>query len=186
MMFSKGKVFALCLALLPAAAQSATVELTKDADWTEFRFDITRESGAWLETNDNLGILSFTFSLTKSAYLQVSDGYRSGDQFEVFSNGRSLGFTSTPTAVGDEAGNDFNTAKMDARWSSGEWLLGPGDYAITGFVRLMPEMFGRGAIRVASAAPVPLPATLPLLLGAGAVLGFASRRRKCAIGGQAR
>jgi len=129
MMFSKGKVFALCLALLPAAAQSATVELTKDADWTEFRFDITRESGAWLETNDNLGILSFTFSLTKSAYLQVSDGYRSGDQFEVFSNGSSLGFTSTPTAVGDEAGNDFNTAKMDARWSSGEWLLGPGENA---------------------------------------------------------
>lgn len=174
-MFFRAQALALFLAFVPAAGQAVTVPLTQGADWTEFRFDLDRDGGAWLETEDTLEIITFTFALTNEAKLQVTDGHRSGDQFEVFANGVSLGLTSATSVVGDIIGDDYTTAMTDVRFSSGEWRLGAGDYAVTGFVRVMPEAIGRGAIRLSS---IPLPATLPLLLTAGVVLGAASGRRK--------
>ncbi len=174
-MFNKSKFLAIFLAMTPVSGHAATVALTQGVDWTEFRFDINRDGGAWLETEDPLEILNFTFTLSRSAKLQVTDAHRSGDQFEVFSNGTSLGLTSDTTVIGDMIDDDYTAASMDDRWSSGEWILGPGSYSITGFVRVMPENYGRGAVRLTG---VPVPATLPLLLSAGALLSAASWRRK--------
>lgn len=179
-MFTKSKILACFMAFAPVTGHALTVPLAQGADWTEFRFDINLDGGAWLETADTLEIITFTFSVAKEAKLQVTDAHRSGDQFEVFSNGSSLGLTSATSVVGDDIFGDYTAEFEDDRWSSGEWILGPGDYAITGFVRVMPEERGRGAVRLTG---VDLPATLPMLLSAGLVLGVASRRKRSAGAG---
>lgn len=174
---------AACIAVLPGLASAATINLTKEMGWAEFRFDINRDGGAWLEGDKDpslypLEILSFSVSLAEAAYLQVTDAFLSGDVFEIFANGASLGLTSATSVIGDKIGNDYSAALADARFSSGTWLLGPGEYIISGFVRTMPQTYGRAALRIADAPPVPVPGSLALMLGAGAALGASAVRRR--------
>ncbi len=183
-MFKSSMVFAVCMSVIPSFASSATIALDKGSAWTEFRFDLEREGGSWLETNSNLGVLSFTVSLTEAGLLQVSDAYLAGDRFEVFSNGISLGLTSVPLTIGDDVDDDYDLALNDNRWSSGSWMLAAGDYKISGFVREMPQKMGRGALRVVDIPEVPLPGSFPLILGIGAAFGaVALRKRRIAVRG---
>lgn len=186
LMSIKSKLLALCIGIAPISAHAITVPLAQGPSWTEFRFSIDLDGGAWLEANDNLSIISFDISVSEESYLQVTDAHRSGDQFEVFSNGSSLGLTSDTASIGEEIGGAYNRAFADDRWSSGQWLLAPGDHTVTGFIRVQPENFGRGALRVVSVSSVPVPASLPLMLGVGAVFGTLAVRRKRKIGGSAR
>ncbi|NIZ62277.1 hypothetical protein DL239_14980 [Sedimentitalea sp. CY04] len=190
MFWKSTHLFAACILLLPSFAQSATVvPLTTGTDWSEFRFDIGLGGGEWRDTNDipkggAPGVVSFSVNLRSAAYLQVTDAFLSGDIFEVFSNGKSLGHTSSPvrSLVDDYIGDDYSAAVTNASYSSGQWLLEAGTHTITGFVTSQPQMRGRAALRVVDVSAVPLPGGMVLLLGAGAALGAARRRKSKARG----
>lgn len=182
--------------------EPVTISLEKNAGWSEFRFDLNDRDGVWLDAiadprQQRLGALSFTVSLQEKATLEVTDAFRWGDVFSVFANGKLLGHTTEPESnkySGDDYFNDYTAAHNDPSWSSGTWHLAPGDYVITGFVTKMPEIRGRAALRlidfkgtdrdavfepeaIPSTTTVPLPGTLSLMFGAGAVSAALSRRR---------
>ena len=178
-----------------------TVSLDKDSGWKEFRFDLNDRDGVWLDPDADpekqpLGALSFHVVLTDTATLEVTDAFRWGDVFRVLANGTELGSTSDPEETeytGDDYFRDYDAAFNDIRWSSGSWNLGPGEYFITGYVTTS-ELRGRGALRLIdfeqsstgafieqtetpNTTPVPLPGSLSLMLGAGAIAASISRRR---------
>lgn len=153
--------------------------LTLDGGWTEFSFEGVGSS--WSE--------SFTFSILGDAWLAVTDAFLSGDRFEFFVNGVSVGLTSMPTTEGDQISSNFDTAFADPRWSSAELMLMAGNYEITGSTILSPFGSGGAAIRLSSnslggpgfeppVSTVPLPATGALLLIG--LLGLGVFRRKSA------
>lgn len=175
---------AAVLCAVASVSQATTVGLTVGGDWTEFRFDIDYLDGAWLDTNDTPGVapgvISFTASLADDAYLQVTDAWRDGDVFEVFANGVSIGSTSGSQATSQTILGDYTGAFNDGDWSTGEWLLGAGEYTITGFITQMPEARGRGALRLVDIPQTPLPAGMVLLLTGAAGFAAVSSRRKAA------
>jgi len=159
----------------------ASTALTLDDDWTTFLFGDVGSS--WSD--------SFTFTIASTAYLAVTDAFLSGDRFEFFSNGVSLGLTSAPTTQGDDIGNDYAAAFTDARWSSAEAIFAAGSYTITGLTIDSPFGSGGAAIQLSSQSlggpsfepvnPIPLPAAGWLLLGAlGGLVGLGRRRRRAA------
>lgn len=162
---------ALTLGLTPLPA-SATV-LVVDGGWQPFSFGGVGSS--W-------GV--FTFELTGSAELQVTDAFASGDQFEVFINTVSQGQTSAPTTIGDNIGNNYSAAFLDPRWSSGSFLLGPGSYTISGTTTLSPFGSGGAAIQLISGA-IPEPGTWAMMIvGFGFVGGamrFAKRKQRLTV-----
>lgn len=121
---------------------------------------------------------TFNFVLATDALLQVTDGFLSGDRFEVFDGATSLGLTSAPTSVGDEILDDYAAALADPRWSSGEFLLTAGSYSISGTAVDSPFQGGRAALRLVAVAPVPEPSTYALMLGGLGLVGFLARRRE--------
>ncbi|MFN3938788.1 MAG: VPLPA-CTERM sorting domain-containing protein [Gemmobacter sp.] len=118
----------------------------------------------------------WTFSLTRAAVLRVVDGFLSGDRFEMFNFGVSLGLTSEPERDAN-CGADLTCALSDARFSQGSFMLAAGDYEITGIVVDSPFGGGAGAFIVETAA-IPLPAGIFLLGGALGLLGVVRRRRR--------
>ena len=155
---------ALGLTSVPASA----TDLVLDSGWQTFSYDGAGSS--WDQ--------AFTFDLTGSAELQVTDAYLSGDRFEIFFNLVSQGLTSDPTSTGDFIGGDFASAFLDARWSSGSYLLGPGSYSITGIATLSPFQGGDGGIQLVSAAAVPEPGTWAMMILGFGFVGGAMRSAK--------
>jgi len=177
----KSAFLAAVLACNPVFSQASTVSqpLTVDGLWNEFLFDLNNTVGlgsGFLSTDKTaFSLVSFTFSLTDAAYLQITDAFRDGDRFEVFANGVLLGATSAASATGTDLRDDYTAAFFDDRFSSAQWLLAPGDYAITGNVIQQPEIEGRAALRLSS---VPVPASvLFLLTGALGLVGVSKLRR---------
>lgn len=159
-------IAALSLSLAAPVANAASLAL--DGGWTSLNFSTT----SW---DDN-----YTFTLLNTAYLYVTDAYVSGDMFEVFSGGSSLGITSS---VIDNAGlhiaGDFDAAFASSDFSSAVFTLGAGSYNISGsMIQLADGFFGGSAgIQISSTNPVPVPAAGLLLLTAlGGIAGL--RRRK--------
>lgn len=202
--------YAAVFAAVPAMSLAATTEnpvsvnLAKDATWTEFRFDLNNGNGIWRDGEAAVGEglplpdpISFDFTLNEKSTLQITDAFRWGDAFRVYNNGTQLGETSTPTDrenVGNDYFRDFDAAFASPDWSSGSWDLEPGDYSITGYVFIEASVKGRAALRLidftandddftdngepSTATPVPLPATLPMMMAAGIALAAVSTRRK--------
>ena len=73
----------------------------------------------------------WTITVAAGQQLVMVDAWRSGDQFQLFSNGATLGTTSAPTSGGD-CGSDLTCAMGDARFSQGSFVLSAGTHTLTG------------------------------------------------------
>lgn len=187
-MFKKTLFAALALAGAMNVQASTTVNLSADSLWQSFSVDDTLSTAAnplaW--SDDNGSELSFNFTLSQATTLRVVDAGFSGDVFQVFDNGVSIGFTSaavnnyvdgnTPTVI------DFNTAWANSNFSQGTFLLGTGVHNITGVLSTsaldgsgMPFNATLGAVSL-TAVPVPF-AGLFMLTGS-ALLAAVGRRRQ--------
>lgn len=113
----------------------------------------------------------WTFSLAGPAFLRVTDVLESGDRFQVYDNGASLGLTSLPDGVSD-CGDDPAVCLTVAGMSKADFPLAAGAHSLTLIATLSPGGGGSGYLAV-----VPEPATLlTLLVGLAAAAGFARRK----------
>lgn len=171
------------LALTLASGPVTAAPLILDAGWQAF--DFTPAGSSWTAEE-------FTFSIAdgNNAWLAVTDAFLSGDRFELFVNGASIGLTSAPASEGTFVGGNYNKAFAQPDWSSAEIMLGAGTYAVTGFtVASVNSSGGYGAgIQLSSQSlggpgfelptnTIPVPASLWLVLASLGGL-VATRRRK--------
>lgn len=121
----------------------------------------------------------WTFTALSSTTLTVTDAFTSGDRFEVFDFGVSIGFTSLPAAGANvDCGDDPAICLTTAGMSIGTFVLAAGDHSITLSPILAPDGGGAGYLRVAAAA-VPEPGTLALaMLGLLGLYSLRLRRRQ--------
>ena len=165
------------------AAQAAAITV---GTWYEFGFGGV---GSALVSGDGFTPLTspnttsapdpaWTFSIgATGGQLFVTDAFQSGDQFEMFNFGASLGLTSAPT-LGSNCGSVLNCALIDSNFSNRFYQLAAGSYSITGAAVLSPFGGGAGAFRVVNnPVKVPEPASLALLgIGLLAAVGLKRRR----------
>jgi len=120
----------------------------------------------------------WTFTTAGSAVLTVTDAFTSGDQFEVFDFGVSLGLTSLPGAVEVDCGDDPVACLATAGVSRALFPLAAGGHALTLFPTLSPGGGGAGYLLVVGA--VPEPSSLALLALGIVIVGvvLVVRRRK--------
>jgi hypothetical protein len=152
-----------------------------DAPWQLFQWHDA--PGAWNDEG------AFIYSAASWTTVQVTDYRVTGDRFEIYDEGLFVGMTSPPSTIWDYT-DDIDVAYADPRWSSGEFLLGPGAHALT--IRTvwtapleMPgggwqrNADGTGAIKVNTSDYIPtVPAPAAVLLAAlGTVLAGWQRRR---------
>ncbi|MFC2068421.1 hypothetical protein ACFLTP_05390 [Chloroflexota bacterium] len=151
-------IIALMAVMLPASVMAAgnNGEITSDvndppivigADWSA----TTTVPPAFLWSG-TIPVTSssgpFTFTSTGVVRVDVTDDFQKGDQFNVYDNAGFVGTTSlvavdaTSLEVGPEVA--FN----DATYSSGSFILGPGDHSIDIEVIGASFTIGRGYIRV--------------------------------------
>ncbi|PUA29511.1 MAG: hypothetical protein B0W54_02705 [Cellvibrio sp. 79] len=135
----------LWLINMVSVGASATEIHPANGSWYLFDVDaLVSQSGGveWIDAqqDDALGYtgdgsaLTFSFSLTNSAFLNLVDAGLAGDVFTLLINGNSY----TSSAVAAES-NAFAGIDFDAAWAAPEFsklsvLLAPGSYTITGFL----------------------------------------------------
>lgn len=187
------KMWAITFALLSTfmISQPAKADtINPNSGWQYFEFG--KSGSSW----DKI----FSFNLINSGILTITDAFLTGDVFEVFNFGTSLGFTSTPDITQKVSHvSNYDTAVLDSRWSTGIWDLDAGSYEISGIATLSPFDRGGAVLRVDTSlvpeqsnfllldnalpgldalreiSSVPEPSTI-LLLG-GALTGLAALRR---------
>jgi len=114
------------------------------------------------------------WTLTGSAVLTVTDAFGSGDRFEVFDFGASLGLTSLP-GVGGDCGDDPVPCLVDPLISQGSFLLGAGSHEVT--IIPVDSPVGGGAGYLSASAVVPEPGSGLLFGGSLAILALLYMRR---------
>lgn len=174
------------LAGLSLQAQASTVALSADGAWNEFTLDdFTAISGGteWIDAADSNAAgfgsaLSYQFTINAGyeGKLTVVDAGFSGDRFEVFANGQSIGLTSF-TSDSTDLSNDFDANLLNAHYSQGIFTFKAGTYTITGdlFSTLQGFNATNGALKLTVSA-VPEPSSYALMvMGLGLIA--ATRRR---------
>ncbi|KAI9304789.1 hypothetical protein BJ944DRAFT_266284 [Cunninghamella echinulata] len=107
------------------------------------------ESFTWHEAHQDFAEECFEFDLATTMILQVTDVKFSGDMFEIFDNGASLGKTSVPSDMKNQVHvNDPENCLSDDRFSRGQIVLHPGHHRIT--IKIIKKTYaeGRGALRL--------------------------------------
>ena len=163
-------VAALGLAASPAVADT----IVQDGGWDVFEF-----GGVGSPVFDQQNNIDFTFTLTSSSTLRITDGYFDGDQFDVIINGIDQGATSTPTSRRPTSATRGRTLSRARHFSHASYDLGPGSYDVEAYMLQSPYGAGAGAFSLGVLPPrVPEPATWGLMLVGFAAVGFAARRRQ--------
>ena len=161
-------VLTMALLVVLGSAAQATPLVVDSGGWAEFTWD----SSGWSNPE-------YTYDTSSWTCLKVTDGWLSGDQFEVYDFGSLIGATSIPTTTGDQIYNDWDAAFADSRWSSGEFVLAPGSHSITLLAVSNPYDGGMGALRADTCAAPTVPAPAGILLGTlgTGLVGWLRRRR---------
>lgn len=192
--FKSGLIALAFASVFSAPVSASTINLAADGVWQTFDVDsfVSATGGVeWIDAqfdpaNGYIGDgseLHFVFTLTTAAYLTVVDGGFAGDQFEVFDNGASLGFTSQAVnSFPDSIASNFDAALANPDFSRGVFFLSAGQHDITGLLSLSAlDSDGIafdatvGAVRLSQ---VPVPASLGLFLAGNALIGMVGKRRR--------
>jgi hypothetical protein len=182
-MFKKKlQITALLLSAICSQVEAETI--STDGNWHQFDID-TDISNTWIDLDNNP--LTFDFTLTGTAILDVVDAGFGGDRFtvipfiieQVIGYQERIGNNTYPTSVGV----NFDQAYSDVNYSRYSYTLLPGSYTLVSGELVESALDDNGspinatvgAIRLTS---VPLPAAAWLYLTGSALMGFASRRRQ--------
>jgi len=109
------------------------------------------------------------------ALLTVTDAFESGDQFQVFDFGVSLGLTSLP-GTASECGDDPVSCLGNAAMSKGSFALAAGPHSVTLVPTLAPSGGGTGYLIATVAEPGTL--SLSMLLGFAAFVSGTRKRSR--------
>jgi hypothetical protein len=169
------------LSSAPAKAANTIAPLVDGAGWSTFYFGSPYNYPDFQDINGTT--IDFTFTLTQTDVLRVTDGYNDGDEFEVAIFNTATGFDVKPTSSGVFDGTNvldcWSCAFFDPNYSSlyshAEFILGPGTYNVSGAVTYSPFGSGEGAIELGA---VPEPATWAMMLAGFGGLGLAMRRAR--------
>lgn len=169
-------VAAAALATGVSSAQAAPVVMDR---W--FLFE-TGPQGSAFAGGTSFGVLSipapgtpWEITLAAPARLIIVDGFDSGDRYEVFDFGVSLGLTSPPT-LGSQCSGDELACLANQDFSRGAFLLAAGDHALTGIVAQSPFPDGSGFF-IIEAAAAPEPASYGVFALGVVALSLATRCR---------
>lgn len=186
-MFKQSLAIFLLAAAMASPSQASTVNIDADGSWNAFDVDdLIATSGGleWIDLNGDA--LTFSFTLTQAAVLDVVDAGFGGDRFSIAITGpnnfslQSLTSTSNNTFP-DSLGLDFDQAFLSPDYSRLSVTLAAGTYSIAGALfesALDDSGFAInatvGALRLTS---VPLPAAAWLYLTGAFVVRTFSRRK---------
>jgi hypothetical protein len=179
-----GRFIAAALALMLVAPAAYAGAIASDT-WGEFSFGDAGTLARGCDPADPAGGFcipsggtptifldapAWTFVAAGDVVLTITDAFLSGDQFEVFDFGVSLGLTSSPAGSGlVDCGDDPVVCLGTSGISHGTFALAAGVHAIT--VRVASsDGGGAGYLLVSGGNNVPEPATLALLVLALAAL----------------
>ncbi len=104
--------------------------------------------------------------------LIITDGFLSGDEFQIFNFGIPIFSTPVVADIGADCGNDEEACLASSDHSQRTYILNPGAYSFSGVVTDSPFSGGAGFLKLV----VPEPGGLALV-GVG-LLALGLRRRK--------
>lgn len=189
----RASFLALALTAASFGAQASLINLSADGQWHSFSVseDVsTAGATAWIDNGDASGpqgsALSFSFTVAAGQIgtLSVTDSYFQGAVYQVFSNGASIGLTSSVPVATDLVGSaNAEDAFVSSDYSHAVFTFSEGSYTVTGALVQAIQFDGAafnydgGAVKLdLAAAAVPEPSSYALVLAGLGLVALARRR----------